>query len=234
MIAHESDLTMGLANKLTAKYCEKILTSFPETAKTVKNGEYVGAPIRKSIFSADKAESLKAFGFSGKKPIILVTGGSLGAQALNKAIRDSLPQLIAKYDVIHICGENNLAETLNIKGYYQVEFLNKIENAFSCASVCVTRAGSNTLFELMSLKIPCVLIPLPKGNSRGDQVLNAAYFQKRGLASVLPQENLTCDSLTLAINSIYTNRANIAQNFEKYQINDASRQISRILADYID
>ena len=86
----------------------------------------------------------------------------------------------------------------------------------------------------MSLKIPCVLIPLPKGNSRGDQVLNAAYFQKRGLASVLPQENLTCDSLTLAINSIYTNRANIAQNFEKYQINDASRQISRILADYID
>lgn len=233
IIAHESDLTMGLANRITSKYCEKILTSFPETAKAVKNGEYVGAPIRKSIYSADKNEAIKGFGFSGKKPIILVTGGSQGAQAINKAVRDALPELILKYDVIHICGKNNLSETINCKGYYQVEFLNKIENAFACASVCITRAGSNTLFELLSLKVPCVLIPLPKGTSRGDQVLNAAYFQKKGLVSVLPQENLTSDSLTFAINSIYANRANIATKFDKYPIKDASRQISRILADYI-
>ena len=234
VIAHESDLTMGLANKFTSKFCKKILTSFPETANTIKNGEYVGAPIRKSIYSANKTEALKGFGFSGKKPIILVTGGSQGAQAINKAIREALPDLLSKYDVIHICGKNNLLETLNYKGYYQVEFLNKIENAFACASVCVTRAGSNTLFELLSLKIPCVLIPLPKGNSRGDQVLNAAYFQKKGLVSVLPQENLTSESLALAINSTYANRDNIALKFEKYPIKDASRQISRILADYIN
>lgn len=234
VIAHESDLTMGLANKITSKYCKKILTSFPETAKTVKNGEYVGSPIRKSIYSANKAEALKVFGFSGNKPIILITGGSQGSQTINKAVRDALPELLPKFDIIHICGKNNLVDSLTAKGYYQVEFLNKIENAFSCASVCVTRAGSNTLFELLSLKIPCVLIPLPKGNSRGDQVLNAAYFQKKGLVSVLPQENLTSDSLAFTINSIHANRVNISSNFEKYPVKDASRLISRILADYIN
>jgi len=84
----------------------------------------------------------------------------------------------------------------------------------------------------MSLKIPCVLIPLPKGASRGDQILNAAYFQKQGLATVLQQENLSPESLTLAINSIYANRYNLSRNFEKFPVKDASRHISRVIADY--
>ena len=87
-------------------------------------------------------------------------------------------------------------------------------NAFAVASVCVSRAGSNTLFELMSLKIPCVLIPLPKGASRGDQIYNAEYFQKLGLANVLPQSVLTPESLTLAIHSAYANRNNIKKNIQ--------------------
>ena len=119
------------------------------------------------------------------------------------------------------------------KGYYQIEYINNIEYAFAVCSVCISRAGSNTLFELMSLKIPCLLIPLPKGISRGDQVLNADYFQRLGLACVLSQNNLTPESLTTAVNSVYSNKSNILNNFKKTPVCDASRQISRIIADAI-
>ena len=230
IISHESDYSLGLANKLTAKYCKKVLTSFSDTASFLKNGEFVGAPIRNSLFNTNKEEAIKTFGFNGNKPILLITGGSQGALIINKVVREALPDLLPKYDVIHICGKNNLSAEHNIKGYFQTEFMDNIEYAFAVASVCVSRAGSNTLFELLSLKIPCVLIPLPKGTSRGDQVLNAEYFQKLGLVNVLPQQVLTSQALTLAVNSTYANRFNLARNFNKTPINDASREISSIIA----
>lgn len=233
VISHESDYTVGLANKISSKYSKRVLTSFPETAKMLKNGEYVGSPIRKNLFSADKKEALKSFGFSGQKPVILVTGGSQGSKILNQTLRSALPYLLPKYDILHICGKNNLLSEKTPKGYFQAEYVNKMENAFAACSLCISRAGSNTLFELMSLKIPCILIPLPKGASRGDQILNANYFQKLGLAYVLEQNTLTPESLTFAINAVYANRLNIARSFEKFPIKDASRQISRIIADYI-
>lgn len=232
VISHESDFTVGLANKITSSYCKKVLTSFPETAKTLKNGEYAGSPIRKELSSVSKAEALKIFGFSGNKPVLLITGGSQGAKAVNQAVRDALPDLTPRYDVIHICGKGNLWNKSGINGYYEIEFTNKIEHAFAAADLCVTRAGSNTLFEVLSLNLPCVLIPLPKGVSRGDQILNAQYFQKLGLVYVLMQEALTKDSLAFAVKSVYANRFNIARNFEKHPVKDASRQISRIIADY--
>ena len=108
-----------------------------------------------------------------------------------------------------------------------------MEHAFNAASVCVSRAGANSVFEIMSLKLPCVLIPLPKDASRGDQILNAKYFERLGLACVLPQESLTAKSLTHYVNAAYANRFNVSRSFDKSPINDASRQISRILADYI-
>ncbi len=233
VIAHESDYTVGLANKITAKYCKKVLTSFSETAKTLKNGEYVGSPIRNNLSNNSKNKNLAYFGFKNNKPIILVTGGSQGATAINKVLRDCIDDLLPKFNVIHICGKGNIVKELTKTGYYQTEYLDNIETAFSVTSVCVTRAGSNALFELLSLKIPCVVIPLPKGVSRGDQVLNAEYFQKLGLITVLPQNVLTKESLYLTITSCYANRFNIEKNFYKHPICDKSRQISRILADYI-
>ena len=234
VISHESDYSVGLANKISARFSAKVLTTFPETAKTLKNGEYVGSPIRKSMYSVSKEDAYKFFGFSGNKPVLLVTGGSQGANAINKAVRSALPTLLSKFDIIHACGKNNLLDGKIPKGYFQTEYINKIENAFAVASVCVSRAGSNTLFELMSLKIPTVLIPLPQGASRGDQILNAKYFQKLGLAYLLNQDALSEQSLIFAINSVYNNRANLTKNFEKHPIKDASRQISRIIADYLN
>jgi UDP-N-acetylglucosamine--N-acetylmuramyl-(pentapeptide) pyrophosphoryl-undecaprenol N-acetylglucosamine transferase len=232
IILHESDFSLGLANKICAKYSKKVLTSFPETAITVKNGEHVGSPIRSSIFNADKKTALKSFGFTGQKPIILITGGSQGAKVINDAVRTALPNLLLKYDILHICGKNNLLPEKTPKGYFQTEYLNNIENAFAVASVCVSRAGSNTLFEILNLKIPTLLIPLPKGVSRGDQILNAEYFQKLGLAHVLYQNALTESSLTLSINAVYANRFNLAENFSKIPIKDASKKIADIISAY--
>ncbi len=233
VITHESDYSIGLANKISSLYSKKVLTSFPDTAKNLKNGEYVGSPIRKTIYKASKEDALKSFGFNGKKPILLVTGGSLGAQVINEVLRKALPDLLPKFDVLHVCGKNNVAQEISQKGYFQTEYLNKMENAFAVTSVCISRSGANTLFELMSLKIPTVLIPLPQSASRGDQILNANYFQKKGLAYVLPQQNLTPESLVYSVTSVYANRFNLLRNFENAPIKDASRQISRIIADYV-
>lgn len=232
VISHESDYTVGLANKITSKYCKKVLTSFPETAKSLKNGLYIGSPIRGGL-SVSKKKALETFGFNGTKPVLLVIGGSQGAKAINETLREALEELLKKYDIIHVCGKGNLDDSILKKGYYQTEYMHKIENAFSLASVCVSRAGSNALFELLSLKIPCVLIPLPKGTSRGDQVLNAIYFQKQGLAAVLPQNALSKDSLVFNVNSVYANKNNLSKNFTKYPVLDKSRQISRIIADQV-
>ena len=232
VISHESDYTMGLANKFLSKYSKKVLTSFPETAKQVKNGQFSGSPIRLKINNADKKEAYSYFGFGGDKPVLLVTGGSLGAQKINATLREALNDLVKFYDVLHICGKGNLDEQIKIKGYFQTEFITDMSKAFSICSVCVTRAGSNTLFELLSLNVPSVLIPLPKGVSRGDQVENATYFQKLGLVSVLPQEALTKESLIFSVNSTYQGRNVIKQNLLLHPIKDKSRQISRIIADY--
>ena len=233
VITHESDYTVGLANKIISRYCQKVLTSFPETASQIKNGEYVGSPIRNSIFSATRNDGLAFFGFGGKKPIILFIGGSLGARTVNETVFKAVPQLIKKYDIIHICGKGNVNTELKKKGYYQAEYINKMENAFACADVCVSRAGSNALFELMALKKPTLLIPLPKGVSRGDQVLNAAYFEKNGMAEVLQQSSLTEKSIICAVNSVYNNRQTLISNMSAAPVTDKSRQISRILADCV-
>ncbi len=233
VVSHESDYTAGLANKISAKYCKKVLTTFPETAKEFKNGQFVGAPIRREIYSPKKKESVKSFGFTGNKPVLLITGGSQGSKAINNAVRTALTELLAKFDIIHICGKGNLYKESTPQGYFQAEFLNDIQRAFSACDICVSRAGSNTLFELLALKKPTVLIPLPKGNSRGDQILNAEYFQRKGLVSVLPQNVLTARSLVNIISATYSNRNYLKLNFENNNF-DATEKIAEIILSFVN
>lgn len=234
VISHESDLSAGLANKISSKYSTKVLTTFPETAKEFSNAEYVGAPIRRELFIPKKKESVKSFGFTLDKPVLLITGGSQGSKAINSAVISALSELINDYNVIHICGKGNLYKEKTPIGYYQTEFLTDIERAFCACDVCVSRAGSNTLFELLALKKPTVLIPLPKGTSRGDQVVNAEYFQRKGLVNVLPQNVLTGNSLITAVNSAYANRHKTKLNFKNEQDFDATKKIAEIICSYIN
>lgn len=232
IFAHESDLTIGIANKISSRYCKQLFTTFEETAKSVKNGVFVGSPVRVEQVFYDKEKGLKAFNLTGKKPIIFVCGGSQGSQAINNALRNSLDQLLPKFDIIHACGKNNYQRELNREGYFQAEFFDNIYQAYAVCDVCVSRAGSNTLFELLHLKKPSLIIPLPKGVSRGDQVLNAEYFEKKGLISVLPQNVLTEKSLTLSINSTYANRFNLINNLNQINLPNACEKIVETLKQY--
>lgn len=187
-LTHESDLSPGLANRLMAHKCRYVLTSFPETADRFRNGKYCGSPLREELFHGDREAARKKYGFSDKKKVVLVFGGGSGSRAINEALRRHIAALARQYDVLHLCGKGN-AVTSNIPGYVQKEFEPEMADAYAVADLVVSRAGSNTVFELLALKKPALLVPL-EGKTRGDQAQNAAYFQKRGLCRVLSQSDL--------------------------------------------
>lgn len=174
VVMHESDITPGLANKLCKPFAKSICTTFPECAKLLApKGVQTGTPLRAQIFSGDRARGLKLAGFDGGKPVLMMIGGSLGAQSVNAVLRAALPELTKKFDVLHVCGKGNLdASLVGVPGYRQFEYLSdELPDAFACADIMLSRAGSNSLSELMALCKPALLIPYHSG--RGDQVLNA-------------------------------------------------------------
>ena len=201
-LCHESDLTPGLANKICAKFAKKIATTFPECAESLgSKGVFTGTPLRPELFRGSREKGLTMAHFSPDKPVLLMMGGSLGAQSVNAALRGALPKLLPHMQVFHLCGKGNLDESLKgLDGYYQVEFLSDdLPDAMAAADLILSRAGANALCEFQALGKPMLLIPYPKGASRGDQILNAASFEKRGLARVMAQENMTADTLAQAL-----------------------------------
>ena len=186
--AHESDYSIGLANKLSASKCRKIFTSFPETATRLKRGEYSGAPIRRSVFIHTRAEARKTWDIGLRQTVVLIFGGGSGSKAINEAVRKQLKRLTERYVILHVCGKGNVIDC-NVKNYIQTEFIQDMGSAYACADVVVSRAGAGTVFELLALKKPSLLIPLA-GQTRGDQAENAAYFQSKGLCRVLNQSRL--------------------------------------------
>ena len=209
VVCHESDLTPGLANRLCAPFARKIATTFPECAQALgPKAEMTGTPLRPELFRGSRARGLSLLGFDGSRPILLMMGGSSGAQAVNRALREALPRLTDQFDVAHICGKGNLdGELQGAAGYRQLEFLDaELPDALACADLVLSRAGSNALCEFQALCKPMLLVPYPKGASRGDQILNAQSLQKRGLARVLLQEDMTADTLVRALESTWADR----------------------------
>lgn len=230
VIIHESDLSLGLANKIASKFSTKTLTSFEKTAYSVKNGEYVGSPIREELFSKSKLEAFNYYNISSDKPVLLVTGGSSGAKAINKLVLSSLPKLLKYFTVLHVVGKGNLSNK-KIKGYYEIEFTD-MSYAYKVADVCLSRAGSNTAFELIANKIPTLFIPLPKTESRGDQIENAKYFKSLNLADYIYQENLDENTLTNKLLKVYANRNYFMDNFKNYNLKIGNKIIAEILNKY--
>ncbi len=213
VVCHESDLTPGLANKLCRPFVKRIATTFPECAEELgAKAEAVGTPLRPELFRGDKSKGLSFLRFDGKKPVLLMMGGSLGAQRVNQALREALPALTKTFDVAHICGKSNLDDSLNnTPGYTQMEFLDKdLPDVLACADIVLSRAGSNALMEFQALAVPLLLVPYPKGAGRGDQILNAQSLEKRGLCRVLLQENMTAATLTQALLDTWRDRETLA------------------------
>ena len=231
-LCHESDLTPGLANKICSRFAKRIATTFPECAEALgEKSVFTGTPLRPALFSGSRETGLERAGFSREKPVLLMMGGSLGAQSVNKALRDALPRLLPHMQVLHICGKKNLDESLRaLDGYWQAEFLtDRLPDAMAAADLILSRAGSNALCEFQALGKPMLLIPYPKGASRGDQILNAASFEKRGLARVLAQENMTSDSLADALLDLLKNGDGLRRALREAPPADGTQAVLRLI-----
>lgn len=221
IVAHESDLTPGLANKMTFPFAKKICVTFPEGAKYFKNQQKVvvtGTPIRPEFFLGNSDNGRKFCGFDTAKPIILVYGGGLGSEAVNRAIRSALPQLLGRFQIVHLCGKNKVDATFShLAGYKQFAYLHhELYDVMACADMVISRAGANSIYELLALQKPHILIPLPAKASRGDQLANAAYFQHLGLSKVLAEESLSNEQLLATINEIQKNEQIIKENLANF------------------
>lgn len=235
-ISHESDMTPGLANKLSAKHAVKVCCNFPETVEIIPNGKglLTGTPIRKELLTGDKVAGLSLCGFNSEKPVLMVIGGSLGALHVNEAIRAILPELIRQYQVIHVCGKGKVDKSFySTTGYYQFEYVNsELKDLFAAADIVVSRAGANVICELLAMKKPNLLIPLPAASSRGDQILNANSFKKQGYSAVLEEENMTNETLLEAINTLYKNREQYIEKMSSSRLNDSTNIIINLINKY--
>lgn len=229
LILHESDTSLGLANKLSARRADVVCSSFP--LPDYKNTEIVhtGSPLRRSIYTGDRASALAECGFGGRKKILLVTGGSLGAAAINQAVDANLGRLLQRYDVVHIRGRGNAAERRI--GYYPIEFTHDMPKWLSVADYALTRGGGNSLFELGALRIPMLIVPLPKGASRGDQINNAAYFEQNGLGIHLPQDDLN-EKLIAMLETLEKQAPELIGAMSKYAF-DGTKAIVEIIEKFI-
>ena len=209
-VIHESDMTPGLANKICIPCANRVCTNFPETIKHLPPQKAVltGSPIREELFHGDKEKGLAFCGFTDEKPTLLIIGGSLGAVAVNTAVRSILPKLLEKFQIIHLCGKGKLDESLNgTKGYVQYEYIKEeLPDLFALSDVVISRAGANAICEISALHKPNLLIPLSANASRGDQILNARSFERQGFSMVLEEEELTNETLLTAVHDLYDNR----------------------------
>ena len=237
-IIHESDMTPGLANKLCIPSAAKICCNFPETLTYLPEDKAVltGSPIRKELLEGDRLTGLQYTGLSAIKPVILVIGGSLGSVAVNKVVRQILPELLDMYQVIHICGKGHLEESLIGKpGYVQYEYIDTpLRHLFAAADLVLSRAGANSICEILALRKPNILIPLSAAVSRGDQILNARSFEKQGFSVVLEEEALDGTTLCRTIRETYENRHQYIQAMEKSSLSDAVGTVMGLISSFAE
>lgn len=209
-IIHESDMTPGLANKLCIPVAHKVCCNFPETMEMLPTDKAVltGSPIRSELLQGNAIAGLDMCGFTANKPVIMVIGGSLGAANVNKAVREALPKLLEDFQVVHLCGKGKIDNLyLNTPGYKQFEYVKaELKDLFAMADLVISRAGANAICELLALKKPNILIPLPSASSRGDQILNARSFEAQGFSIVINEDDLTTNLLTDKVHELYFTR----------------------------
>ena len=234
VVIHESDSVPGKVNKWAGTFAKKIAVSFPEAAGYFPKDKvaYTGNPIRKSILVPARDGAFEFFKLSKELPVIYITGGSQGAQALNESLLAALPQLLEKYQIIHQTGDDNLADisnrakvvmgdNLNLARYHPVGYVNDLaaRMAAGAASLVISRAGS-TIFEIASWGLPSILIPLP--TAAGDhQTKNAYTYARAGACVVIEQNNLTPGLLVSEVERILSHEP------IKHAMSNAARAFAR-------
>lgn len=234
VVAHESDMSPGLANRLSFPFVDKICLTFAAAKSHFKQQdrtEVTGTPIRAQLFQGNKQKGLDLCGFNAEKPCLMLMGGSQGASGLNQVLRQALPQLTRQFQIIHLCGQGKVDPSLaDNPSYCQFEYANEeLPDLFAAADVLVSRSGANSLYEILALKKPHVLIPLSKKVSRGDQIQNARYFRDIGLSTVIDEDKLDEMNLIAAVEHVYQNRDEIIEKIGQLNIQSATSQVMSIL-----
>ncbi len=227
VVIHESDITPGLANRLSMPFAKKVCYSFPETGRYLrKKGVHTGLPVRQELYSGSAEEGRKISGFGSDKPAVLVIGGSQGSQMINAAVRSALDDLLEEFCVCHLCGKGALVEK-GYPGYCQFEYVNdELSHLLAMADVVVARSGATTLFELLALRKPSLLIPLFTGASRGDQILNANSFEKQGFSRTLLQQKMTPETLSDNIRGLYKERYVLIAAMERSEFVNGDKRVA--------
>ncbi|OZM56206.1 undecaprenyldiphospho-muramoylpentapeptide beta-N-acetylglucosaminyltransferase [Lottiidibacillus patelloidae] len=230
---HESDLTPGLANKIAMKFSTKVFTTFDETIAYLpkEKAVHTGSPIREAILKGNLKSGLSFLDFDNSKPIITIMGGSLGSLKINEIVRAALPELLKHYQIVHLCGKGKVDEGLNnTVGYRQYEYLgDELPDILAATNYVISRAGSNSIFEFLTLKKPMLLIPLSRNASRGDQILNAESFKKKGFASVIEEEDLTTETLIKEMKNLHDQKVTYIDQMYKYAPSNAIETIANYL-----
>lgn len=223
VVAHESDLTPGLANRLAAPFVRGLCVNFDGHAARHRRVVVTGSPLREELRQGDAARGREALGVGGDKPLLLVVGGSLGAQRLNEVMREALDTLLATYAVVHVCGPGKVdAERADTPGYTQLEYVDAgWGDIIAAAQLVVSRAGAGALYEWCVLAKPHLLVPLPTAASRGDQIENAAFAKARGWSLVLAEEALTPVTLVESVAMLAAEAPRIRERLTTFQARDS-------------
>lgn len=219
-IIHESDLTPGLANKIALKFAKKIYTTFEETLNYLpkEKADFIGATIREDLKNGNAHNGYQLTGFNENKKVLLVMGGSLGSKKLNSIIRENLDALLQQYQVIHLTGKGLKDDQVKKSGYIQYEFVKEdLTDLLAIADTVISRAGSNAIYEFLTLRIPMLLVPLGLDQSRGDQIDNANHFADKGYAKAIGEEQLTAQILLQELNEMEQERTRIINNMKSYE-----------------
>ena len=234
VVIHEADLSFGLANRLALKLAKKICVSFPETlpisSKYFHKKVETGLPLREEIFKGSKKRAMEIFNLKNNGiPVLLIIGGSLGSKSLNEVVEELLPMWIDRYQIIHVHG-NNFIPKFKHSFYHPYSFLNKeMADALLVADLVISRAGANSIAELLALRKVNLLVPLIKG-SRGDQLLNAKKASEQGYSMILPE--LSKDRLATALEELEKNQEKFKLNLQEYHPLSATKIIAGLLKEF--
>ena len=234
IVIHESDMTPGLTTKLSKRFATVICTAFKNTLRYLPANKttYTGLPVRDLVFEASETIGRQFLGEQIDKPILLVFGGSLGAQFLNNLAREHVKNgNLSSFHVVNICGRGQLDPDMNtFSNYQQFESLSdEFLHVMKSAEFVITRGGATSLFELLAMKKPHPVVPLPKSVSRGDQIDNATYFRDLGVSDFIEEEHFEWDTLREKMEMIQQNWPSILTKLDEMAFSQSSEKVRSIL-----
>lgn len=233
LVVHEANRRPGLANRLGARRAEVVLTAFP--GSSLRGARRIGMPMREAVAHLDREarrpEARERLGLDPERPVLLVTGGSLGAQRLNAQVSEAAADFLAAgTQILHITGRGKAEGLTAREGYHVVEYVHAMEDAYAAADLALTRSGAGTVCELTAVGLPAVLVPLPVGN--GEQALNGEEVVAAGGALMIPDAELDAAYLRSTVLPLLQDeqrRAAMAEASRAFGITDAAEVMADIV-----